>query len=70
MWKVLRSTNTVENLNREFGRRTKTQASFGNEQAVLTLLAGLVAFRHIDLRRITGNNHVAALMNAADTPAA
>jgi len=70
MWKGLRSTNTVENLNREFRRRTKTQASFGNEEAALTLLYGLVAFRHIDLRRITGYKHVAALMKAADTAAA
>jgi putative transposase len=70
MWKGLRSTNTVENLNREFRRRTKTQASFGTEEAALTLLYGLVAFRHIDLRRITGYKHVAALMKAADTAAA
>jgi putative transposase len=33
MWKSLRTTNTVENLNREFRRRTKTQASFGTEDA-------------------------------------
>ena len=44
MWKSLRTTNALENLNREFRRRTKTQASFGTEDAALTLLFGLVAF--------------------------
>ena len=33
MWRSLRTTNPLENLNREFRRRTKTQASFGTEQA-------------------------------------
>lgn len=70
MWKGLRSTNTVENLNREFRRRTKTQASFGSEEAALTLLYGLVAFRHIDLRRITGYEHVTKLMRNAAQAAA
>jgi hypothetical protein len=46
MWKSLRTTNTVENLNREFRRRTKTQASFGTEDAALTVLDGLVALGH------------------------
>ncbi len=44
MWKSLRTTNSLENLNREFRRRTKTQASFSTEEAALTLLFGLVAF--------------------------
>lgn len=44
MWKSLRTTNTLENLNREFRRRTKTQASFGTEAAAITLIYGLVAF--------------------------
>ena len=52
MWKALRTTNTLENLHREFRRRTKTQASFGTEAAALTLLFGLVAFEQIHLRRI------------------
>ena len=54
MWKSLRTTSTLENLNREFRRRTKTQASFGTEAAALTLLYGLVAFGQIVLRRIDG----------------
>ena len=37
MWKSLRTTNALENLHREFRRRTKTQASFGTEDAALTL---------------------------------
>ncbi len=33
MWKTLRTTNPLENLNREFRRRTKTQGSFCTEAA-------------------------------------
>ncbi len=58
MWKSLRSTNTIENLNREFERRTKTQASFSTEQAAVTLLYGLVALGQISLRRINGYRHL------------
>lgn len=55
MRKSLRSTNAVENLNREFRRRTKTQASFATEEAAITLLYGLVAFGQIEFRRIAGH---------------
>lgn len=54
MWKSSRTTNALENLNREFRRRTKTQASFGTEDAALVLLYGLVAFGRIQLRKIDG----------------
>jgi len=37
-WKSIRTTNTIENLNREFRRRTKTQASFSTEAGALTVL--------------------------------
>ena len=33
IWRALRTTNALENLNREFRRRTKTQASFSTEDA-------------------------------------
>jgi putative transposase len=62
MWKSLRTANTLENLNREFRRRTKTQASFGTEAAALTLLYGLVAFGQIVLRRIDGHEQFAAFV--------
>jgi putative transposase len=65
MWKSLRTTNALENLNREFRRRTKTQASFGTEDAALRLLYGLVAFEQIRLRRIDGYRDLAALMSKA-----
>lgn len=58
MWKSLRTTNTLENLNREFRRRTKTQASFGTEDAALTVLYGLVAFGQIQLRKIDGHQQL------------
>ncbi len=62
MWRVLRTTNTLENLNREFRRRTKTQASFPTEEAAVTLLYGLVAFGQIQLRKIDGHRHVSELL--------
>lgn len=62
MWKSLRTTNTLENLNREFRRRTKTQASFGTEAAALTLLYGLVAFGQIVLRRIDTREQLLAFL--------
>ena len=56
MWKSLRTTNTLENLNREFRRRTKTQASFGTEEAALTVLYGLVAFGRFSSARSTATS--------------
>jgi putative transposase len=70
MWKSLRTTNSIENLNREFRRRTKTQASFSTEEAAVTLLYGLVAFGQIQMRRITGYDHVAELLAPAQKSAA
>ena len=54
MWKSIRTTNALENLNREFRRRTKTQASFTTEESAGALLFGLVASGQIKLRRIDG----------------
>ena len=54
LWRSSRTTNALENLNREFRRRTKTQGSFGTEAASVTLLWVLVAFGQIRLRRING----------------
>ncbi|MGH9317526.1 MAG: IS256 family transposase [Thermoanaerobaculia bacterium] len=62
MWRALRTTNSLENLNREFRRRTKTQASFSTEEAGVTLLYGLVAFGQIQLRKIDGHRHVSGLL--------
>ena len=62
MWKSLRTTNSIENLNREFRRRTKTQASFGTEDAAVTLLYGLVAFGQIRMRKIDGHQLVKTLV--------
>jgi putative transposase len=58
MWKCLRTTNALENLNREFRRRTKTQASFSTEAAAVTVLFGLVAVGQIVLRRVDGAKHL------------
>jgi len=58
MWKSLRTTNTLENLNREFRRRTKTQASFSTEDAALIIVYGLVAFGQIQLRKIDGHKQL------------
>jgi transposase-like protein len=70
LWKAIRSTNSIENLNREFRRRTKTQASFSTEGAVTTLLYGLIAFGQINLRRIDGYKHLSRLVTAAGMDAA
>lgn len=70
MWKSLRTTNALENLNRELRRRTKTQASFSTEQAAVTLLYGLVAFGQIKLRKIDGHRALVALVTEQGTIAA
>ncbi len=70
MWWALRTTNTLENLNREFRRRTKTQASFSTEEAAVTLLYGLVAFDPIHLRKIAGHRHVSDLLAPIEEAAA
>lgn len=62
MWRALRTTNALENLNREFRRRTKTQGSFGTEEAALTLLYGLVAFGQIRLHKIDGYRQLRSLL--------
>ncbi len=54
LWRSTRTTNALENLNREFRRRTKTQGSFSTEAAGVTLLWGLVAFGQIRMHRING----------------
>jgi len=53
-WKALRTTNVLERINEEFRRRTKTQASLPNEEAVLLLLFGLLRSGQIKLRRLVG----------------
>ena len=55
-------TNTLENLNREFRRRTKTQASFGTEDFALTMVYGLVAFGQIVRRKIDGAKHLPSFL--------
>jgi putative transposase len=70
MWRALRTTNSLESLNREFRRRTKTQASFPTEEAGVTLLFGLVAFGQIELRKIDGYGHVSELLALAVASAA
>lgn len=70
MWKGLRTTNPVENLNREFRRRTKTQGSFSTEAAAVTLLYGLVAFGQIQFRRIDGHRALRSLLKQLEAPAA
>jgi putative transposase len=62
MWKSLKTTNTIENLNREFRRRTKTQGSFPTEEAAITLLFGLVAFGQIRMRKINGHQYVTEIV--------
>lgn len=53
-WKALRTTNAIERVNEEFRRRTKTQASLPNEEAVVLLMYGLLCSGQIRLRRMVG----------------
>src|SRR5438093_5094649 len=53
-WKGLRTTNALERINEEFRRRTKTQASLPNEDAVVLLLFGLLRTGQIQLRHLAG----------------
>ncbi len=70
MWRSLRTTNPLENLNREFRRRTKTQSSFSTEDAAITLLYGLVAFEQIRMHKIAGHHEVKGLIAQMKTEAA
>lgn len=70
MWRALRTTNPLENLNREFRRRTKTQASFGREDAAVTLLYALVAFGQIRMHKIDGHRELKALVAKRNVQAA
>ncbi|MFQ5745555.1 MAG: IS256 family transposase [Acidobacteriota bacterium] len=70
MWKTLRTTNPLENLNREFRRRTKTQGSFSTEAAAVTLLWGLIAFGQIRMRRIDGYQHLYMIIEHQEEAAA
>lgn len=54
LWKMLRTTNSIERLNEEFRRRVKTQGSLPNIDAGLKLLYGLFAGGLIHLRRVDG----------------
>ncbi len=69
MWKSIRTTNPLENLNREFRRRTKTQASFTTEESAVALLFGLVASGQISLRRIDGYQHLADVLARGEVAA-
>ncbi len=70
MWKTLRTTNALENLNREFRRRTKTQGSFSTEAAGVTLLWSLVAFGQIRMRRIDGYKDLPLIIAQSESTAA
>ena len=65
-WKALRTTNALERINEEFRRRTKTQASLPNEEAVLLLLFGLLRSGQIKLRRLVGWHDLASRGNSAE----
>ena len=53
-WRGLRTTNAIERINGEFRRRTKTQASMPNEDAIVLVIYGLIRSGQIRLNRIAG----------------
>ena len=69
-WKSLRTTNIIERVNEELRRRIKTQAALPSEEAVLSVLYGLVASGMVAFRRITGWRTIATMRVDASTAAA
>jgi len=49
-WKAIRTTNVLERINEEFRRRTKTQSTLPNADAVLLLMFGLLSSGQISFR--------------------
>ena len=66
-WKALRTTNAIERINKEFRRRTKTQASLPGEEAVLLLMYGLLRSGQIRLRRMVGWKDIPSSTRGAAT---
>lgn len=64
-WKALRTTNTLERINDEFRRRTKTQASRPGQDAVLLLLFGLLRSGQVKLRAMAGYQDMEVMPKAA-----
>ncbi len=62
----MRTTNALERINEEFRRRTKTQASLPNEEAVLLLLFGLLRSGQVKLRRLVGWRDLTALNQGSE----
>lgn len=69
-WKSLRTTNIIERVNGEFRRRVKTQAALPNDEAVLSVLYGLVATGMVAFRRIPGWRTIPAARRAITSAAA
>ncbi len=69
-WKSLRTTNIIERVNGEFRRRVKTQAALPGDEAVLSVLYGLVASGIVAFRRIPGWRTIPAARRAITSAAA
>ena len=65
-WKALRTTNVLGWIKEEFRRRTKTQASLPNEEAVLLLRFGLLRTGQIKLRRLVGWQELESASKSAE----
>jgi transposase-like protein len=69
-WKALRTTNIIERVHGEFRRRIKTQAALPGEEAVLSVLYGLVVSGLVVFRRIPGWKTIGTMRIASSTVAA
>jgi len=69
-WKALRTTNIIERVHGEFRRRIKTQTALPSEEAVLSILYGLVATGMIAFRRIPGWRTIATMQVSTNAVAA
>jgi transposase-like protein len=69
-WRALRTTNIIERVHGEFRRRIKTQAALPGEEAVLSVLYGLVVSGLVVFRRIPGWKTIGTMRIASSTAAA
>lgn len=70
LWKAVRTTNAIEQLNREFRRRIKTQTLLPCAETVPMLFWALLASGQIQMRKVDGWAHLAQTIQPLSLDAA